>query len=56
MPTSSGARPRVLQVAEEVGAESLALPTFGTGVSGLPVDECARIMVEWTPGSTTRRR
>ena len=32
-----------LQVADEVGAESLALPAFGTGVGGFPVDECARI-------------
>ena len=37
---------RTLEVAEEVGAESLALPAFGTGVGGFPLDECARIMVE----------
>jgi O-acetyl-ADP-ribose deacetylase (regulator of RNase III) len=24
----------------------LALPAFGTGVGGFPLDECARIMVE----------
>jgi O-acetyl-ADP-ribose deacetylase len=35
-----------LRVAEELGAESLALPAFGTGVGGFPLDECARIMVE----------
>jgi O-acetyl-ADP-ribose deacetylase (regulator of RNase III) len=35
-----------LQVADELGAESLALPAFGTGVGGFPLDECARIMVE----------
>ena len=35
-----------LRVADEVGAESLALPAFGTGVGGFPLDECARIMVE----------
>jgi O-acetyl-ADP-ribose deacetylase len=34
-----------LEVADEVGAESLALPAFGTGVGGFPVDECARLMV-----------
>jgi O-acetyl-ADP-ribose deacetylase len=34
-----------LRVADELGAESLALPAFGTGVGGFPVDECARIMV-----------
>ena len=35
----------VLRVAEELGAQSLALPAFGTGVGGFPLDECARIMV-----------
>ena len=35
----------VLRVADEVGAESLALPAFGTGVGGFPLDECARLMV-----------
>jgi O-acetyl-ADP-ribose deacetylase len=34
-----------LRVADEVGAESLALPAFGTGVGGFPLDECAEIMV-----------
>ena len=34
-----------LEVADEVGAESLALPAFGTGVGGFPLAECARIMV-----------
>jgi O-acetyl-ADP-ribose deacetylase len=34
-----------LQVADELGAESLALPAFGTGVGGFPLEECARIMV-----------
>jgi O-acetyl-ADP-ribose deacetylase (regulator of RNase III) len=36
----------VLQVAEELGGESLALPAFGTGVGGFPLDECARLMVD----------
>ena len=36
----------VLRVAEELGAESLALPAFGTGVGGFPLDECARLMVD----------
>jgi O-acetyl-ADP-ribose deacetylase len=36
---------RVLEVADEVGARSLALPAFGTGVGGFPLDECAAIMV-----------
>ena len=35
-----------LDLAEELGARSLALPAFGTGVGGFPLDECARIMVE----------
>jgi O-acetyl-ADP-ribose deacetylase len=41
---------RALEVAEELGAESLALPAFGTGVGGFPLDECARIMVEEVRG------
>ena len=36
---------RVLEVADELGARSVALPAFGTGVGGFPLDECARIMV-----------
>ena len=35
-----------LQVADELGAESLALPAFGTGVGGFPLHQCAQIMVE----------
>jgi O-acetyl-ADP-ribose deacetylase (regulator of RNase III) len=36
---------RVLEAADELGARSLALPAFGTGVGGFPLAECARIMV-----------
>jgi O-acetyl-ADP-ribose deacetylase (regulator of RNase III) len=36
---------RCLEVADELGGRSLALPAFGTGVGRFPVDECARIMV-----------
>jgi O-acetyl-ADP-ribose deacetylase len=36
---------RTLELADELGAESLALPAFGTGVGGFPLYECARIMV-----------
>jgi len=36
---------RCLQVADELGLGSLALPAFGTGVGGFPLAECARIMV-----------
>jgi O-acetyl-ADP-ribose deacetylase (regulator of RNase III) len=39
-----------LRVADELGAESLALPAFGTGVGGFPLDECARVMVEAVRG------
>ena len=45
---------RCLEVADEVGAESLALPAFGTGVGGFPLEECARIMVEVTRAHSPR--
>ena len=35
-----------LHVADELGARSLGLVAFGTGVGGFPVDEAARIEVE----------
>src|SRR3954447_13446083 len=35
-----------LRLADDLGARSLALPAFGTGVGGFPLDECARVMVE----------
>jgi O-acetyl-ADP-ribose deacetylase len=34
-----------LELADDLGARSLALPAFGTGVGGFPLEECARIMV-----------
>jgi O-acetyl-ADP-ribose deacetylase len=34
-----------LAKAEELGARSLALVAFGTGVGGFPLDEAARLMV-----------
>jgi len=34
-----------LALADELDCASLALPAFGTGVGGFPLDECARIMV-----------
>jgi O-acetyl-ADP-ribose deacetylase (regulator of RNase III) len=37
-----------LALADELGCASLALPAFGTGVGGFPLDECARIMVDET--------
>ena len=36
----------VLRVADEVGARSVALVAFGTGVGGFPLDEAARIEVD----------
>jgi O-acetyl-ADP-ribose deacetylase len=35
-----------LALADSLGCASLALPAFGTGVGGFPLDDCARIMVE----------
>jgi O-acetyl-ADP-ribose deacetylase (regulator of RNase III) len=35
-----------LRVADELGAKSLALVAFGTGVGGFPLDEAAQIEVE----------
>jgi O-acetyl-ADP-ribose deacetylase (regulator of RNase III) len=37
---------RCLEVADELGARSLALPAFGTGVGGFPLDEAAKLMVD----------
>jgi len=54
----AGGTRRTLEVADELGAESLALPAFGTGVGGFPLAECARLMVaevqEFDPGSLRR--
>ncbi|TMM08784.1 MAG: hypothetical protein E6F98_15640, partial [Actinobacteria bacterium] len=35
-----------LELADELGCRSLALPAFGTGVGGLRLTECARVMVD----------
>ena len=49
-PTSARDHPErdasTLAKADELGARSLALVAFGTGVGGFPVDEAARIEVE----------
>ena len=34
-----------LEVADELGARSVALPAFGTGVGRIPVAECAKAML-----------
>ena len=39
---------RCLELADELGCGSLALPAFGTGIGGFPLGECARIMVAET--------
>jgi len=44
-PTIARTTTRVLEVADEIGARSVALPAFGTGVGGFPLEECAAIMV-----------
>jgi O-acetyl-ADP-ribose deacetylase len=36
---------RVLEAADELGARSVALPAFGTGVGGFPLAEAAEIIV-----------
>ena len=43
-----------LEVADELGARSLALPAFGTGVGGFALAECARIMVDEAQGFEPR--
>ena len=35
-----------LELADELGCRSLALPAFGTGIGGFALAECARVMVE----------
>jgi len=37
---------RCLEVADELGDRSLALPAFGTGIGAFPLPECAEIMVD----------
>jgi O-acetyl-ADP-ribose deacetylase (regulator of RNase III) len=37
-----------LELAEERALPSLALPAFGTGVGGFPLEECARLMAQAT--------
>ncbi len=36
---------RCLEVADNLGCASIALPALGTGTGGFPIDECARLMV-----------
>jgi O-acetyl-ADP-ribose deacetylase (regulator of RNase III) len=41
----SQATRRTLEVADELGSHSLAMPAFGTGVGGFPIGQCAELMV-----------
>jgi O-acetyl-ADP-ribose deacetylase (regulator of RNase III) len=41
----SQATRRALEVADDLGARSLAMPAFGTGVGGFPIERCAELMV-----------
>jgi O-acetyl-ADP-ribose deacetylase (regulator of RNase III) len=43
-----------LELADELGCRTLALPAFGTGVGGFPLDECARLMVAQVRGFEPR--
>jgi O-acetyl-ADP-ribose deacetylase (regulator of RNase III) len=43
-----------LDLADELECRSLALPAFGTGVGGFPLEECARIMVGEARGLAPR--
>ena len=43
-----------LAKAEELGARSIGLVAFGTGVGGFPLDEAARLMVEAVRGHQAR--
>ena len=49
-----------LRMADANELASIALPAFGTGVGGFPVDECARIMIDairaQAPSLTSLRR
>ena len=41
----AGATAATLRVAEELGCRSVALPAFGTGVGGFPIDHAANAMM-----------
>jgi O-acetyl-ADP-ribose deacetylase (regulator of RNase III) len=44
----SKATRRTLELADDLGARSLAMPAFGTGVGGFPIGRCAELMVAET--------
>ena len=45
---------RSLEVADELGARSVAFPAISTGVYGYPPEQAARIAVDTLRGATTR--
>jgi O-acetyl-ADP-ribose deacetylase (regulator of RNase III) len=45
-----------LDLADELGLGSVALPAFGTGVGGFPLDDCATIMVREVVDFATRAK
>jgi O-acetyl-ADP-ribose deacetylase (regulator of RNase III) len=49
-----------LRCADEIGAESLAIPGMGTGVGGVPIERAAEAMVralrEFAPGARSLKR
>ncbi len=34
----------VFRIAQDLGAQTIAVPAVGTGIAGFPLDDCARIM------------
>jgi len=45
-----------LEKATELGAESMALPSLGTGVGGFPLDQAAQIMIGEVIGHARKNR
>jgi len=52
--TLASAYRRSLEVADEIGATSVAFPAISAGAYGWPIDDAARIAVEAVRGGSTR--